>query len=111
MHIVSCYHRGSDKFLALFPDPPSFPLLAVLLATESWAGLYCKQRKAEQGLGTRLTNSKKEYSHVTRRNSLVNQIEFIGLVRTFATVSPSSIQRLTQSKKVGIDFCYKGSCT
>ena len=29
---------------------------------------------------------------LTRRNSLVNQVEFLGLVHTFAVVSPSNVQ-------------------
>ena len=42
---------------------------------------------------------------LTRRNGLVNQVEFLGLAHTFATVSPSNIQnilRQTRSKKVRI---------
>ena len=38
-----------------------------------------------------------------RRNGLVNQVEFLGLVHTFATVSPSNNQNIlrpTRSKKV-----------
>ena len=29
---------------------------------------------------------------LTKRNSLVNQVKFLGLVHTFATVSPSNVQ-------------------
>ena len=39
---------------------------------------------------------------LTRRNSLVNQVEFLGLAQTFATVSPSNVQNFlhqTHSKK------------
>ena len=42
---------------------------------------------------------------LTRRNGLVNQVEFLGLARTFATVSPSNVQNIlrpTCSKKVRI---------
>ena len=42
---------------------------------------------------------------LTRRNSLVNQVELLGLVHTFATVSPSNIQnilRQPRSKNVQI---------
>ena len=42
---------------------------------------------------------------LTRRNSLVNQVELLGLVHTFVTVSPSNVQNVlcqTCSKKVRI---------
>ena len=40
---------------------------------------------------------------LTRRNSLVNQVEFLGLAHAFATLSPSNVQNIhakpTQKKK------------
>ena len=68
-----------------------------------------------------------------RRNSLVNQVEFLGLVNNFVTVSPSNIQSIlcqtvspsniqsilcqTHSKRYGYSsrdkkfYCCKGSAT
>ena len=42
---------------------------------------------------------------LTRRNGLVNQVEFLGLAHTFVTVSPSNVQNIlrhTCSKKIQI---------
>ena len=42
---------------------------------------------------------------LTRRNGLVNQVEFLGLAHNFATVPPSNVQNIlhqTRSKKVRI---------
>ena len=42
---------------------------------------------------------------LTRRNGLVNQVEFLGLVDALATVLPSNVQNIlqkTRSKKVRI---------
>ena len=55
---------------------------------------------------------------LTRRNGLVNQVEFLGLVHTFATVSPSNVQNILRHTKVKIFgyrdkkfYCCKGSET
>ena len=44
-------------------------------------------------LGTFLWNMTVGYI-ITRRNDLMNQVEFLGLVHTFSTVSPSNIENI-----------------
>ena len=47
------------------------------------------------------------------RNGLVNQVEFLGLAHTFATVSPSNIENIlhqTLCRDTNF-YCCKGSAT